>query len=201
LPPRYPGNARMVQYLMRRGISREVINRCVDEGILYEADRYHNAVFVGRDEQAVPRYAMQRSTGERSFKMEVESSDKRYCFSLIGSGDMLFVAESAIDVLSIATMMQQAGKNWTNHHYLSLGGVSVRKQDERLPMALEHYLSMHPEIRRIKLTLDNDEPGHKAAESILSRLDDQYDATAMFPKSGKDFNEYLQRSGHKDQER
>ena len=193
LPPAFPDCQRVIRYLRQRRISPEVIRRCIDEGILYEADRYHNAVFVGKDGDGVPRYAMQRSTGEKTLKMEVNGSDKRYCFSLKGTGDMLIVSESAIDSLSMATMMKQADKSWRNYHYLSLGGVSIKKQSDVLPMALKQYLSDHPEISKIRLALDNDKIGHGAAAQIIGALSDQYEVSASFPKHSKDFNEQLQR--------
>ena len=201
MPPAYPDSQRVIRYLRLRGISPEVIRRCIDEGILYESDRYHNAVFVGRDGEGIPRYAMQRSTGEKTLKMEVDGSDKRYCFSLRGTGDLLIVSESAIDTLSMATLMKQAGKLWRNYHYLSLGGVSIKKQSDVLPMALKQYLSDHPEIRRIRLALDNDKIGHGAAEQIMGALAGQYEISASFPKHGKDFNEQLQRTRRADKER
>ena len=194
LPPAYPDSQRITRYLRQRGISPEVIRRCIDEGIVYEADRYHNAVFIGKDGEGVPRYAMQRSTGEKTLKLEVDGSDKRCCFSMKGTGDMLIVSESAIDALSMATLMKQARKPWRNYHYLSLGGVSIKKQSDVLPMALKQYLSDHPEIKRIRLALDNDKIGHGAAEQIMDALADQYEISASFPKHGKDFNEQLQRA-------
>ena len=193
LPPAYSDCQRVIQYLRQRGISLEIIRHCIADGILYESDRYHNAVFVGRDSSGTPHYAMQRSTGEKMLKLEVEGSDKRYSFSIIGTGNMLIVSESAIDALSMATMMKQAGKPWQACHYLSLGGVSIKKQNDVVPMALKQYLSDHPEIRRIRLALDNDRIGHGAAEQIMGALGDQYEISASFPKNGKDFNEQLQR--------
>lgn len=201
LPPKYPDCSRVAQYLYHRGIAGSVINRCVEEGILYEADRYHNAVFVGRDKEGVPRYAMQRSTGQRTLKLEVEGSDKRFSFSISGTGDRLYVAESAIDAMSVATMMQMAEKRWRNNHYLSLGGVSVKKNSTELPMALKQYLSDHPEVRRISLMLDNDEAGRKAADKILESLGGDYIAEAIFPKHGKDFNDELQWMKRRNMER
>ena len=46
LPPRYSDTNRVVQYLMGRGIAYEVIAYCIEREILYESNRYHNAVFV-----------------------------------------------------------------------------------------------------------------------------------------------------------
>lgn len=192
LPPRYPDCVRATQYLLRRSISRKVIARCVEDGTLYEADRYHNVVFVGRDGAGIPRYAMQRSTSGRTLKLEVEGSDKRFSFSMPGTGNKLFAAESAIDAMSVATLMLRAGKPWQTYHYLSLGGVSIKRSTDVLPLALNQYLKDHPQVKQICLTLDNDEPGHAAAQRILDLLGDHYEASAVFPKQGKDFNEYLQ---------
>ena len=191
LPPKYPDCSRAAQYLYHRGIAGSVINRCVEEGILYEADRYHNAVFVGRDKEGVPRYAMQRSTGQRTLKLEVEGSDKRFSFSISGTGDRLYVAESAIDAMSIATIAQIHGKRWRSGHYLSLGGVSVKKNSNELPMALSQYLSDHPEIRRICLHLDRDVTGRLATRTLMALLGDSYTVGDYPPPSGKDYNDHL----------
>ena len=50
LPPASPDCRRVFRYLKERGISGEVLQQCVHLGILYESLPYHNAVFVGRDE-------------------------------------------------------------------------------------------------------------------------------------------------------
>ena len=49
-------------YLMHRGISPKVLRYCVGSGILYQTTRgnYRNCVFVGKDENGVPRSAFQR---------------------------------------------------------------------------------------------------------------------------------------------
>ena len=191
LPAQYPNPARVVAYLTGRCISYDVIARCLDNGPLYESDSHHNAVFVDRDAESAPRYAMQRSTGSRPLKLEVEGSDKRFSFSMQGGGSILMVTESAIDALSVATMLQQGGQRWLSCHYLSLGGVSVKQKSDELPLALGQYLHNHPEMQSIRLMLDNDEAGRAAAQRILAKLGNQYDAKAVFPLQGKDFNEEL----------
>ena len=50
LPPAAANNRRVFAYLLKRGISRKVIEACIRAGILYESADYHNAVFVGKDE-------------------------------------------------------------------------------------------------------------------------------------------------------
>ncbi len=190
-PAAFPDPARVTAYLTGRCISYDVIARCLDNGTLYESDRYHNAVFVGRDAEGTPRYAMQRSIGSRQLKLEVEGSDKRFSFSMQGGGSILMVTESAIDALSVATMLQQGGQRWLSCHYLSLGGVSVKQKSDELPLALGQYLYNHHEVQSIRLMLDNDEAGRAAAQRILAKRGSQYDAKAIFPRRGKDFNEEL----------
>lgn len=195
LPPSHPDPARVISYLTGRGISFDVIARCLDSGTIYEADRYHNAVFVGRDVEGTPRYAMQRSTGNRSLKLEIAGSDKRFSFSMQGNSDALMVTESAIDALSVATILQHGGQRWQSCHYLSLGGISAKQKSDELPMALGQYLHDHPAIRSIRLMLDNDEAGRAAAQRMLAKIGSEYDVKAIFPRRGKDFNEELMASG------
>lgn len=47
LPTASPDCRRVFRYLKERGISGEVLQRCVHLGILYESLPYHNAVFIG----------------------------------------------------------------------------------------------------------------------------------------------------------
>jgi hypothetical protein len=194
LPPSFPDPARLVAYLTGRCLSYDVIARCLDNGTIYEAERYHNAVFVGKDAEGTPRYAMQRSTGTRTLKLEVEGSDKRFSFSMQGNSDALMVAESAIDALSVATILQRGERHWQSCHFLSLGGVSARQKTDELPLALDQYLRDHPEIQSIRLMLDNDEAGRAAAQRILAKIGSEYDFKAIFPRQGKDFNEELMAS-------
>ena len=88
LSPAAANNRRVFAYLMKRGISRKVIEACVRAGILYESADYHNAVFVGKDETGTARYAFLRGTYTKGkpFKAEVSGSEKQYCFCLPPKG-------------------------------------------------------------------------------------------------------------------
>ena len=66
LPTASPDCRRVFRYLKERGISGEVLQRCVHLGILYESLPYHNAVFIGRDENQVARYAFLRGIYDAS---------------------------------------------------------------------------------------------------------------------------------------
>ena len=65
-------------YLKSRGIDEEIIKKCIENNLIYEEKYYHNAVFVGYDEQKNIRYAGCRSTNEKTFKADAIGSDKTY---------------------------------------------------------------------------------------------------------------------------
>lgn len=182
-----------VSYLQDRGIDPDIISRCISAGVLYESRRYHNCVFVGKDPSGAARFACLRGT-QSDFKMDVESSDKRYSFCLSPlrpCGDVA-VAESPIDALSVASLLKMQEVGWQDCHYLSLGGTASR--------ALIQFLHDHPEVTRISLCLDNDEPGLKGIGKIEEaiRADPELSSRIAVicpnppPLSfGKDYNEFL----------
>lgn len=165
LPPAAPDNRRVAAYLLERGIHREVIAECIRRGDLYESARYHNCVFVGRDEHGQPQYAALRGTYTqgRPFKQEVVGSQKRYGFYLPPASDSRRVAvfESAIDAMAELSLHRDS------KHRLSLGGIYAPKEGiGRPPAALEEFLRRHPEITEIELCLDNDARGRAASAAI-----------------------------------
>ena len=101
----------MVSYLHRRGIDYDVIDYCIQTGRLYESLPYHNCVFVGRDLKGQPRYAALRGT-VGDFKGEAPGSDKRYSFTINEnpSAPGVHLFESAIDLLSYATLLKMKGQ-------------------------------------------------------------------------------------------
>ena len=74
---------RVFAYLMKnRQIERDVVSHFVKEKVLYEDAQYHNAVFVGTDEDGIPRHAHKRSTNSygKAFRINIEGSDPRHSF-------------------------------------------------------------------------------------------------------------------------
>lgn len=59
-PDRNGNSRRILEYLSGRGISERAIRYCLRLGILYESRPYHNAVFIGKDENGKARYAFLR---------------------------------------------------------------------------------------------------------------------------------------------
>ena len=88
LPPRNPNNRIARNYLTAaRRIDEDVSGFFFSTGDIYEEAAHHNAVFVGRDESGIPRYAHQRGTAG-SFRLDVKGSDKAFNFCYRGKGFM-----------------------------------------------------------------------------------------------------------------
>ncbi len=184
----------VMEYLHSRGIDSELIDFCLSTGRLYESYPHHNAVFVGHDRQGKPRYANLRGTCS-DFKGECNGSNKRYSFNIPAPGSgTLHVFESAIDLLSYATLLKLHGRDWHQGHLLSLAGVyepPKNRTDIAIPLALSRYLKEHPEINRIVLRLDRDYTGRTAGQALADALSSQYTVATKPPPQGKDYNDYL----------
>lgn len=181
------------RYLQGRGINAVIIDYCANKKLLFQTSEYHNAMFVGYDEHGTPRYAALRGINSR-FKSEVTGSDKRYAFSITenGAADTVHVFESAIDLMSYATLQLYDGGDWKKDALLSLAGVYVTKRQAVVPVALQRFLEMHPQVHTLRLHLDNDAVGRGAAVGIMDGLKDQYTVIDEPPAKGKDVNEQLQ---------
>lgn len=194
LPPAAPNNKRAIQYLKSRGIPESIINYCIGKGVLYESDLYHNVVFVGYDEDRIPRYAALRGTGDKVFKGEVSGSDKRFAFRFVNpKSDTLLVFEGAIDLLSYMALKQLYRKQPDAENLLSLSGVHgfADSESRKLPIALESFLEHGPRIKTIYLHLDNDNVGRRASDALVNLLPIQYRVFDMPVPNGKDVNDYL----------
>lgn len=194
LPKANSSNSRVYDYLLSRGIDAELIDFCIDSGRIYESYPHHNAVFVGTDASGKARYAALRGVNT-SYKGEASGSDKRYSFSIPAEHSRrLHLFESAIDLLSYATLCKQKGIDWGREHMLSLAGVyrpKAKLQESSLPLAIRQYLTNHSEVNRIYLHLDNDKAGRASAEALTKLLSDDYEVFDQPPPRGKDCNEYL----------
>ena len=104
-------NQKVIAYLSERGIDNEIIQFCLESGRVYESEFHHNTVFVGMDEKGNPKYATIRGIGT-SFIGETNGSDKNYSFSIFTEkpNDTVHLVESAIDLLSYATLQKLEGK-------------------------------------------------------------------------------------------
>ena len=101
LPKKNQDDQKVIAYLLRRGIDKEIIQFCLESGRVYESEFHHNTVFGGMDEKGNPKYAAIRGIGT-SFIGEANGSDKNYSFSIFTekSNDTVHLFESVIDLLS-----------------------------------------------------------------------------------------------------
>lgn len=179
-------------YLQGRGIHPIIIDYCIENKLLFQTANYNNAMFVGYDNTGKPRYAALRSTFSQ-YKSEATGSDKRYSFSIAMNPDATTVRvfESAIDLMSFATLQLYEGGNWKQDALLSLAGVYMPKRKGVVPVALTRFLSENPSIKEVHLHLDSDEVGRAAAQGIMDGLEG-YEVFDEPPCRGKDVNEQLQ---------
>ena len=188
LPKASADMRRMYAYLLKgRFLDREIVDAFVKEKLLYEDGKYHNAVFVGRDEQGVPRHAHKRGTySESGFKGNVDGSSPEYSFHYIGTGNKLYVFEAPIDMLSYLSMHKEG---WQENSYVALCSVA--------PQAVVHLLKTNPHIDTIVTCLDHDKAGiegnYRVAEAVRT-LGEKFTVKRKSPPY-KDWNESL-KAGH-----
>ena len=179
LPLRNVTNANVLNYLTQeRKLSPSLVNFFVSAGDIYEDAAHHNAVFVGRDADGHPRYASCRGIHE-TFRQDVAGAEKSFGFAHRGTDKQLMVFEAPIDLLSFIELFP---KNWQQHNYLSLGGVSGK--------ALRQFLSERPDVERVFLCLDADKAGEDACKRLAALLPDTMSATRIQPCM-KDWNDVL----------
>ena len=172
----------IVSYLHGRGIDYDVIDYCIQTGRLYESLPYHNAVFVGRDENGTAKHAHMRSTNSWGdpFRLNVEGCDPRYSFHYDGKDGRLYVFEAPIDLLSYISLHPD---RWQDHSYVACCGTSA------IPVITCLDRMARPE--EVVLCLDNDGPGRTASAAIQKKLS-EYEVIDNPPHRGKDYNDQLQ---------
>ena len=179
LPLRNVTNANILNYLTQeRKLSPSLVNFFIAAGNIYEDSSHHNVVFVGRDADGHPRYASSRGIQEK-FRQDVAGAEKAFGFAHRGTDKQLLVFEAPIDLLSFIELFP---KNWQQHNYLSLGGVSGK--------ALQQFLSERPDVERVFLCLDADKAGEDACKRLAGLLPDTVSVTRIQPCM-KDWNDVL----------
>lgn len=184
LPEANDNMHRVFAYLIKqRFIAPEVITHFAKRKLLYEDKEHHNAVFVGADENGVPRQAHKRGTATfgKSFRQTVEGSDTRYSFAHFGESEKLFVFEAPIDMMSYLTLHPE---NWQEHSYIAMNGVYEN--------AVLTALKGHSNLSEIVICTDNDVGGIDAADRLSDILEEKgyADIKRLVPEF-KDWNECL----------
>ncbi len=183
---------RVFAYLMKqRFIHRDIITHFAKAKMIYESreqskdktKEYHNAIFVGYDENGIPRHAHKRGlyTMGPSFRGNVESSDPEYSFHHIGTNDTLYVFEAPIDILSNITLYPEG---WKQNSYVALDGVAEH--------AMLRQLALNPHLKKVVLCLDHDEAGIESAGRLTEILRErEYEDVSVWQPKYKDWNEDL----------
>ena len=172
-------NANILNYLTQeRKLSPSLVNFFIAAGDIYEDAAHHNVVFVGRDADGHPRYASSRGINEK-FRQDAAGAEKAFGFAHRGTDKQLLVFEAPIDLLSFIELFP---KNWQQHSYLALGGVSAK--------ALQQFLSERPDVERVFLCLDSDKAGEDACKRLAALLPDSVSVTRIQPCM-KDWNDVL----------
>lgn len=184
LPEANENMHRVFAYLIKqRFIAPDIISFFAKNHTLYEDMEHHNAVFVGVDEDGVPRQAHKRGTATfgKSFRQTVEGSDTKYSFAHFGKSEKLFVFEAPIDMLSYLTLYPE---NWQQNSYIAMNGVYEN--------AVLTALKGHFNLSEIVICTDNDVGGIDAADRLRNILQENgySDVNRLLPEF-KDWNEVL----------
>ena len=184
LPQANTNMHRVYAYLIKqRFIAPDIISYFAKQHTLYEEKEHHNAVFVGVDENGVPRQAHKRSTNSygNSFRITCQGSDTRYSFAHFGKSSRLYVFEAPIDMMSFLTLYS---KDWQQHSYIAMNGVYEN--------AVLTALKNHSNLREIVLCVDNDEGGIEAVDRLRDILHENgYPNVKRLAPEFKDLNECL----------
>ena len=184
LPQANTNMHRVYAYLIKqRFIAPDIISYFAKQHTLYEDKEHHNAVFVGVDENGVPRQASKRSTNSygNSFRITCQGSDTRYSFAHFGESKRLYVFEAPIDMMSFLTLYP---KDWQKHSCIAMNGVYEN--------AVLAALKNHSNLSEVILCVDNDEGGIEAVGRLKDILSENgyTDVKRLAPKF-KDWNEVL----------
>lgn len=168
---------------MRRKIWPSIVAHFAKAKTLFEDAKYHNCVFLGTDEQGVPRYAHKRSCNSvgKAFRQNIEGSDPRYSFHHIGTDGQLFVFEAPIDLLSYITMHPE---DLQSHSYVACCGTSA------IPvLSMLERISSPKEVYRC---LDNDQAGETGSLRMAEKIAEQFNIASdrLLPEH-KDWNDAL----------
>ena len=184
LPEANANMHRVYAYLIKqRFIAPDIISYFAKQHTLYEDKEHHNAVFVGIDENGVPRQASKRSTNSygNSFRITCQGSDTRYSFAHFGKSSCLYVFEAPIDMLSFLTLYPN---DWQKHSYIAMNGVYEN--------AVLTALKNHSNLSEVILCVDNDEGGIEAVDRLRDILNENgYSNVKRLAPKFKDWNEVL----------
>ena len=127
------------------------------------------------------RHIHKRSTAAQGgFKGNAPGSEPEYSFHWHGGGDVLYLFEAPIDMLSFISMFKHC---WKSQSYAASCGVSDK--------VLWQMLKDGPHIKKVYICFDNDKPGQQAAQRISREMTEKNIWHEIYPPENKDWNEDL----------
>jgi len=198
LPSAHSDMRRVYAYLLKnRLLDRDIVSHFVKEKLIYEScermknkqgewKEYHNAVFVGLDENGIARHAHKRGLyTEGGYKGNVDGSDRSYSFHCIGNSGQLYIFEAPVDMLSFISLHPE---HWKDHSYVALCGIAEH--------AMLKTLELNPHLQEVTLCLDHDEAGTEAVGRLTDILAEKgYHQVKHLQPQYKDWNEDI-KAGH-----
>lgn len=202
MPAPFRDNRRVMAYLCgTRGLGPEIVRGLMRCGKIYETVQrrdkelnsfvdtpFHNAVFVAYDNEKRPQSAFLRGTiskTDKSFKRDLEQSDKSFSFTLLGRKESgrVFCFEAAIDAISHASFYKITGQDWRDGCRLALGGTCF--------LGLERFLADNSQVRNITVCLDNDATGRRRGQKLHDEFTAKGYKVNFEYSNAKDWNEEL----------
>ena len=194
LPNKNENMRQTFAYLVgERKIDYSILSYFSAKNLIYESSEhsvntdciFHNAIFVGYDENGIPRHAHKHSiySKGKTYKGNIGSSNPYYSFNFKGNGNRLYVFEAPIDMLSFISLYKD--HNWQKYSYVALCGLSEK--------AMLKQLETNNNIDTVVLCLDNDDAGQKAEEKFEKILTEKNISVKRLVPTLKDFNEDLQK--------
>lgn len=181
--PKANGNMRrsLAYLLMTRGLYKDVVYEFIKNKLIYESEKYHNAVFVGFDKSGKAQHAHKRGTGTKNaYKGNVAGSSPEFSFHWKGTNNKIFLFEAPIDMLSYISMYKE---NWRENTYVASCSVSDR--------VLFQCLKDNPNLNKVYLCFDNDTAGQLANKRISDKLKQLNIQNEVLVPTHKDWNEDL----------
>ena len=175
--------------MKKRKLSSYTIQFFIIKQLLYEEEKYHNIVFLGRDKKGKIQYAGVHGTlelnGKKAFRGDVEGNNKSYGVNLRNEkSTKLVVLEAVIDLMSYFEI-QNKMKESCEENLLALGMLA--------DLPLETFLKENPQIKEIIFALDHDEKGQEATEKLIKKYQQRGFEVCkyQYPEQYKDINDYL----------
>ena len=175
IPKRASDNLKIIEYLTNRGIDESILNYCIINNLIYQEKTTNNVVFLGYDEENNIKYAGLRASNNTRIMHDAKGSSKEYSFRILAKEKVnsIHLFESAIDLLSYATLLKEKGTDWRKINLISLSGVyqtKVNIEESKIPIAIEKFLNKEPQIEEIILHFDNDMAGRNARKAFQAPL-------------------------------